>query len=107
MLESIASTGAMAYHFGNSVDIERDIILRLPESVTVMGNVDPVGVFRMGTPETVRSDTFGLLERCEKYPNFVISSGCDIPPMTPWENIDAFFSAVDEFYNKRTDIAKK
>ena len=107
MLESIASTGAMAYHFGNSVDIERDIILRLPESVTVMGNVDPVGVFRMGTPETVRRDTFGLLERCEKYPNFVISSGCDIPPMTPWENIDAFFSAVDEFYNKRTDIAQK
>ena len=107
MLESITSTGAMAYHFGNSVDIERDIILRLPESVTVMGNVDPVGVFRMGTPETVRSDTFALLERCEKYPNFVISSGCDIPPMTPWENIDAFFSAVDEFYNKRTDIAKK
>ncbi len=107
MLESITSTGAMAYHFGNSVDIERDIILRLPESVTVMGNVDPVGVFRMGTPETVRRDTFGLLERCEKYPNFVISSGCDIPPMTPWENIDAFFSAVDEFYNKRTDIAKK
>ncbi len=28
------------------------------------------------------------------YPNFLISSGCDIPPITPWENIDAFFAAV-------------
>ena len=39
-------------------------------------------------------------ENCAKYPNFVISSGCDIPPMTPWANINAFFETVDEFYGK-------
>ena len=38
--------------------------------------------------------------QCCKYPNFVISSGCDIPPMSSWENIDAFFRAVDEFYGR-------
>lgn len=106
MLESIASTGAAAYHFGNSVEMEKDIISRLPESVTVMGNIDPVGVLRMGTPEAVRAETLSLLERCAGHPNFIISSGCDIPPLTPWENIDAFFSAVDEFYNKRTEIVQ-
>lgn len=37
---------------------------------------------------------------CCGYKNFVISSGCDIPPATPWENIDAFFEAVNEFYKK-------
>ena len=35
---------------------------------------------------------------CCKYPNFAISSGCDIPPMSKWENIDAYFEAVSEFY---------
>ena len=65
-----------------------------------MGNVDPAGEIRNGTPESVRAATLGIMERCCKYPNFAISSGCDIPPLSKWENIDAFFAAVDEFYNK-------
>jgi uroporphyrinogen decarboxylase len=65
-----------------------------------MGNIDPAGVLRMGTPEKVREETLALLDRCAKYPNFVLSSGCDMPPMTPWENIDAFFGAVKEYYGK-------
>ncbi|MBS7172993.1 uroporphyrinogen decarboxylase family protein [Blautia caecimuris] len=35
-----------------------------------------------------------------KYPNFVISSGCDIPPAAPLENIQAFFDAVKEYYTR-------
>jgi uroporphyrinogen decarboxylase len=65
-----------------------------------MGNIDPAGTLRMGTPEKVKGETRDLLERCAKYPNFVLSSGCDIPPMTPWENIDAFFEASKDFYGK-------
>jgi uroporphyrinogen decarboxylase len=65
-----------------------------------MGNVDPAGTLRMGTPEKVREETLELLEKCSKYPNFVLSSGCDIPPMTSWENINTFFAAVEEFYGK-------
>ena len=42
-------------------------------------------------------DTKALLERCSKYPNFVISSGCDIPPATSLANLDAFCKAVQEF----------
>ena len=33
----------------------------------------------------------------KQYPNFVLSSGCDTPPHTPMENIDAFFKALDDF----------
>ena len=100
MLDSILTTGAAAYHFGNAVDMEKDIIPKVPSDTVVMGNIDPAGVLRMGTPETVKKETVQLLERCSKYPNFVLSSGCDIPPLTPWENIDAFFKAVEEFYGK-------
>ena len=100
MLDSILSTGAAAYHFGNAVDMEKDIIAQVPADVLVMGNVDPAGVLRMGNPASVREATIALMEKCCKYQNFVLSSGCDIPPMTPWENIDAFFAAANEFYGK-------
>lgn len=63
-----------------------------------MGNVDPAVQFRNGTPESVKKETKRILRECTAYPNFVISSGCDIPPQSPWENIDAFFAAVEEFY---------
>ena len=98
MLDSILSTGSAAYHFGNAVDMERDIIAQVPADTVVMGNIDPAGVLRMGTPESVKQATRSLLENCAKYPNFVLSSGCDMPPMTPWENIDAFFAATKEYY---------
>jgi len=101
MLDSILSTGCEAYHFGNAVDMEKDILSKVPSGVIVMGNIDPAGVLRIGTPEEVRTTTLDLLERCSKYPNFVLSSGCDIPPMTPWENINAFFAASKEFYEKQ------
>lgn len=94
MLDSILSTGAMAYHFGNAVDL-REMLERIPSDVVVMGNVDPAGVLRMGNPDSVREATRALRARCGAYPNFVLSSGCDIPPMTPWENIDAFFAAAE------------
>ena len=98
MLDSILTTGCAAYHFGNAVDLEKDILAKVPADVIVMGNIDPAGVLRMGTPEKVAEETTALLGRCVKYPNFVLSSGCDIPPMTPWENIDAFFASAKEFY---------
>ena len=100
MLNSILTTGCAAYHFGNSVDMEKDIIPNIPADTVVMGNIDPAGTLRLGTPEKVRSETLALLERCSKYPNFVLSTGCDVPPMTPWENIEAFFAASNEYYGK-------
>ena len=97
MVDSILTTGAKAYHFGNAVNM-KSMMEKMPADVLVMGNVDPAGVLRMGTPEVVKSETKRIMGDCCTYENFVISSGCDIPPMTPWENIRAFFEAVDEFY---------
>ena len=101
MLDSILSTGAAAYHFGNAVNMEKDILEKVPADTVVMGNVDPAGTLLMGTPETVRKATLALLERCAKYPNYILSSGCDMPPMTPWQNIDAFFATWKEYYGKQ------
>lgn len=99
MTESILSTGSAAYHFGNAIDM-KEMIKKFPENTVIMGNVDPAAVLRMGTHETVRAETLRIMNECCTHANFVISSGCDIPPLTPWENIDAFFAAVEEFYGK-------
>ncbi len=99
LVEDITSCGAAAYHFGNAVPMIT-MLEKMPKDVVVMGNVDPVGEFRNGTPESIYAATTALLAECSAYPNFVISSGCDIPPMAKWENIDAFFKAVTDFYNK-------
>ncbi len=97
LLGQIQEVDAKAYSFGNAIDIEKALEV-IPQDRLVIGNIDPAGVLRNGTPEVVREETRKLLERCSKYPNFVIASGCDIPPMTPFENMDAFFETIEEFY---------
>ncbi len=97
MIDSILRTGAAAYHFGNSIRM-KEMLEKIPCDIVAMGNVDPAGHFRNGTPGSVKAETRRILSECSVHPNFVISSGCDIPPASKWENIDAFFEAVDAFY---------
>ncbi len=100
LIDSILTAGAKAYHFGNAIDMT-EMLPHIPSDTLVMGNIDPAGEFRNGTPESIREATLSLLNACKDYDNFVISSGCDIPPLSKWENIDAFFAAVDEFYQAK------
>ena len=99
MIESIAGNGCDAYHFGNAIDMA-EFMEEWPSDLLAMGNIDPAEQFTNGTPESMREATLKLMEQCCEYENFLISSGCDIPPGAKWENIDAFFAAVEEFYNK-------
>lgn len=98
MSDGIFDLGAMGYHFGDAI-VMKDICEKAPSDVLVMGNVSPSVELRNGTPESVREATLKIMSECCSYPNFVISTGCDVPPMSPWENIDAFFAAVDEYYD--------
>ena len=75
-----------------------DILKRVPENIPIMGNIDPAGILRMGSVEDVGDAVVALLDKCSSYPNFVLSSGCDIPPLTPWDNIQAFFDAAKSYY---------
>lgn len=92
-------TGAGAYHFGNKINMV-EALDGCPADALVMGNLDPVGVFQQSAPEAVKAATSDLLQATADYPNFIISTGCDVPPHTPQDNIKAFYSAVAE-YNKQ------
>ena len=93
---AMVSTGAAAYHFGNKCKME-EVIRDVPPTALAMGNLDPVSIFKDGTPEQMHKEVIALLEKMKDYPNFVLSSGCDTPPHTPMANIDAFFKALEEF----------
>ena len=97
MLPSLLGIGADAYHFGDAVTMAQ-ILEEMPADVLVLGNVSPSAEFRNGTPQSIYTVTTEILRECSKHNNFIISSGCDIPPMSPWDNIDSFFKAVKDFY---------
>ncbi|MBR0259437.1 MAG: uroporphyrinogen decarboxylase family protein [Prevotella sp.] len=98
--EAMVETGAAAYHFGNKCRME-EVIKEVPPTALAMGNLDPVSLFKDGTPAQMREATLDLLEKMREHPNFVLSSGCDTPPHTPIENINAFFEALNEWNKEK------
>lgn len=99
LVPSLLSTGAAALHFGNAVDMA-DILPQIPENIIAAGNVDPSSVFKNGTVDEMITKTTTLLEKMKSYKNFVLSSGCDVPPGTPIENVNAFYETLAQFNNK-------
>lgn len=95
MTDSLYANGATAYHFGDAIDLVT-MLEKMPADKPVCGNISPVNEFLSGTPESMRAAVLSLRRVCASYPNFVLSSGCDVPPTAKWENIDAFFAAAKE-----------
>lgn len=95
-LEKILESGAGINHFGAPMDIVAALGAVGPD-VILGGNLDPTAVFQNGTPQAVGEATRALLEATRSYKNFIISSGCDIPPGTPLASLNAFYRAVAEF----------
>ena len=100
LIDQILDTGCLMYHFGDSIDM-KEMMQRIPKNCLAMGNVSPSAQFLNGTPSSVRIETMRVLENCKEFPNFIVSSGCDIPPLTEFENIDAFFDTAKSFYYKQ------
>jgi len=96
LVNSMLSTGSAGFHFGNAVDMV-DILPQVSSDRLVFGNLDPAGVIKDGSPEIIRAETLELLNKTASFKNFVLSSGCDVPPDTKLENIDAFFNALNEY----------
>lgn len=98
--KAMVATGAAAYHFGNKCRME-EVIKDVPPTALAMGNIDPVSIFKDAKPWEMKQAVNHLLEATKDYPNFVLSSGCDTPPATPFNNIDAFFEALKEYNDAR------
>lgn len=97
--DAMVRSGAKGLHFGNRADMV-EALRECPAGLMVMGNIDPVGVMQQASPEKVKEETRALLEATASWDNFVLSTGCDVPPQTPFENIAAFYEALEEYNQK-------
>lgn len=64
-----------------------------PAQVTMRGNLDPAAVLLNGTPELVYQRALEAI-RAAGASGFILGSGCDVAPGTPFENLDAMTAAV-------------
>ena len=96
MLEMIAELDADIIHLGNAINLKKALELFPPDKI-VMGNVNPV-LFRTGTPDGIDADVQRIYDECSEYENFMISTGCDVPAASGWENINAYFEKVNRLY---------
>jgi uroporphyrinogen decarboxylase len=78
------------------IDLEK-VMTDVPENTVIVGNINPIGNIRTGDAESVYAEVTDLLDKMAAYPNFVLSTGCDLPIETPHENIQAFMDAGRNF----------
>ncbi len=88
----MAATGAQALSLDAVVDLA-EVARKVPDDCVLIGNIDPVRVMVNGTPADVARAVRDLHEHMSQVENFIISTGCDLPPETPIENIAAMVQA--------------
>jgi len=97
--DAMVRSGAGALHFGNRADMV-EALKACPSDVWVMGNLDPVCVMQQSTAEKVYQETIELLKSTAQWDNFILSTGCDVPPHIPFANIETFYKALNDYNNE-------
>ena len=93
-LPVVLETGLKTFHFGAPMDILAALD-RVPPEVVLCGNLDPVGVFVQLSPAETKTRAIALLDAAAQRRNFVLSSGCDLPPDSSLDHLDAFYAALN------------
>ena len=97
--DAMIRSGASALHFGNRADMV-EALKTCPPELPVMGNIDPVTVMQQASPNQVYAAVSELLGKTAGFGNFILSTGCDVPPRTPVVNIQAFYQALSDYNEK-------
>lgn len=95
-LPKAIESGVEIHHFSSPMDIIA-ALQQVDDQTILSGNIDPVSVFFNGTEKDVERETLALMEAARPHKNFIVSSGCDIPPGTPIRNLEVFYSTVANF----------
>lgn len=93
-LPAVLETGLKTFHFGSPMDVV-GALGKVSPDVVLCGNLDPTAAFVQSPPAEVTTRTAQLLAATAAHRNFVISSGCDVPPNAPLASLDAFYQAVN------------
>jgi uroporphyrinogen decarboxylase len=69
--------------------------------IAFSGNLNPVDVVQNGTAESIARETVACIEKANGVSGYIVMPGCDIPPLTPLENLQTISNTVRE-YNKKS-----
>ena len=92
LVDEMVATGAQGLSLDSLVDLP-EIARRVPSDMVLIGNISPTAVMVSMSPEQVYAETQALVKAMAPYPNFILSTGCDLPQETPLANIQAFMDA--------------
>ncbi len=93
MLEHIAKVKADIVDVDHMVNINK-AISALEGISSVSGNYDPVSVLLQGTPETIAKATRDCINL--KSNTNIVAAGCEVPKMTPEENLLAVKTEIEK-----------
>ncbi|MFW9935015.1 MAG: uroporphyrinogen decarboxylase family protein, partial [Candidatus Thorarchaeota archaeon] len=96
MLELMAETGTAILeldHLVNLVEAKKQI----GEDIILMGNLNPTELLLSGTPLAVEAAAKSCIESVGREGRFILSSGCEVPPLAPLENIRAMVTAAKKY----------
>ncbi|MBI1987562.1 MAG: uroporphyrinogen decarboxylase family protein [Nitrospinae bacterium] len=96
LIGQMAATGVQGLSLDAYVDLAA-VASQVPPTVAVMGNLSPLKALFTGTPEEVRRDTREMLDHMREVPNYIVMSGCEIPPAASGENVEAFIETVKAY----------
>ena len=103
LIKEMAESGVDALSLDSpeiGVDLQT-VAKQISKDILIIGNISPVGSLLNGKPEDVENDVLQLLKKMEQYPNFVLSTGCDLPQEVPLENINAFMQTGRNYILKK------
>lgn len=89
LLESMAGVGADLYNIDHMVDLAAAKNAFGPRGLCLKGNLNPVEQMMRSTPEKCEAICHKCIEIAGPE-GFMLSGGCEIPPATPDEVLDAF-----------------
>jgi uroporphyrinogen decarboxylase len=87
-LNSIAETGASCFSLDYKVNLAT-AKEKVGGKIALAGNIDPVSILNQKGPDDVRAAGHTCIEAASAGGGFILTSGCDLPPTIPLDNIRA------------------
>ena len=97
-VERVLEFGAKFFSVDTMVDME-DMLKRCDHKMCMVGNLDNSNIMMQGTPDDVYREATRLVELGKANGGgLIVCTGCELPPITPLENILAMVRAAEDVY---------
>lgn len=93
LLEEMNNSGADALSLDADVDFKKAAEI-IDENMLLIGNLCPTGKIMTASPHDVQTEVEELLGAMRDVPNYILSTGCDLPSEVPEKNVSAFMKTA-------------